>query len=351
MKHTNALKELAQKQGKPANFIVFNPINITYFTNFSEATALYIPEDGKPTLYVSSVNCQHAKDEIVKGFTVEELKRGEKLMEKIVKDASAKKFSIDSLAIESWRSLVKAVGGEENLEVASNLIRELRNTKNAQEIQLIREACKMADIGAKTASEVIKAGVTEKQVATEVEYAMRKAGSDGAAFDTIIASGYCCTYPHGSCMNRTIRDGDFVVADLGAIYKFYRSDITRTYMVGQLSDKQKRLYELVKSAYQKAFETIKPGVAASEVDKAARSTIEQAGFGQFFVHNLGHGVGLEVHEGPVLSPDSKDILEADNVVTVEPGIYLPGFTGCRIEDTVLVTKDGAEKLTTSPYLM
>lgn len=347
MKRTDALKQAATKQGNPSNFLIFNQTNLTYFTNFSGAMALLISEQGEDVLYVSGVNYEQAKAE-AKDVTVELLKRGENLMEKIANNTSAKKFAVDTLPIQSWRALAKALGGEEKLEPANNLIRDLRKTKSQEEIQLIREACKLANIGMRVASETIRPDIKEKQVAAEAEYAMRKAGSEGVAFETIVASGFCCAYPHGTFLEKNIQKGDGVVVDLGATHRFYRSDITRTFFVGKPTDKQRKIYETVQLAQQKGFETIKPGVLASEVDLAARRVIEEAGFGEFFVHNLGHGVGLEVHEAPVLSPDSKDILEAGNVVTVEPGIYLPGFGGVRIEDTVLVTKDGAEKLTAAP---
>lgn len=349
MKRTDALKQSATKQCKSSNFIIFNQTNITYFTNFSGANALLIPEQGENVLYVSGVNYEQAKAE-TKGVSVELLKRGENLMEKIAKQAPAKKFAVDALPVESWRALAKAVGGEEKLEPANNLIRELRKTKTQEEIQLIREACKLASVGMKTASETIRPGIKEKEVVAEIEYAMRKAGSDGTAFETIVASGVTSAFPHGSNLEKTIKEDDFVVVDLGATYRFYRSDITRTFTAGKASGKQRKIYETVQLAQQKAFETIKHGVLASEVDRAARRVIEAAGFGEFFVHNLGHGVGLEVHEAPILSPDSKDVLEAGNVVTDEPGIYVPGFGGVRIEDTVLVTRDGAEKLTLAPYM-
>lgn len=271
-------------------------------------------------------------------------------MEKISRQIPSQKSSVDSLPIESWRALAKAVGGEEKLQSANNLIRDLRKIKDEKEIELIRKACKLADIGINTAAETIRPGVKEKEVAAEIEYAMRMAGSDGVAFETIVASGYCCAYPHGTFLEKIIQEGDFVVVDLGAIYKNYRSDITRTFIAGKASNKQMRIYQTVKSAQQKAYESIKQGILGSEVDLAARRVIEAAGFGEFFVHNLGHGVGLDIHEAPILSPESKDILEKGNVVTIEPGIYVPGFGGVRIEDTVLITQSTVEKLTTSPTL-
>jgi Xaa-Pro dipeptidase len=349
----NALKQSAFKEGKIGFFIIFNGVNLTYFTGFPGATALLIPEQGESVLYVSGVNYEQAKAE-TSGLTVELLKRGENLMAKIANQTASKKsskFAVDTLPIESWRALAKAFGGEEKLEPADSIVREIRKTKDPHEIKLIREACKLTSEGMQVAFDTIKAGIKEKQAAAEIEYAMRKKGSDGTGFDTIIASGAASAFPHGSCSDRTIREGDLVVVDLGATYNFYRSDMTRTFTAGKPSEKQRKIYETVKLAHQKAFQTIKSNILAKQVDAAARQTIEAAGYGEFFVHNLGHGVGLEIHEAPTLSPDSKDILTAGNVITDEPGIYLPGYGGVRIEDTVLVTQDGAEKLTVGSYLL
>jgi Xaa-Pro dipeptidase len=340
----NTLKQEATKQSKTSNFAIFNPTNITYFSNFAGATALYISEQGEEILYVSSVNYEQAKEE-AKGLTVTLLKRGENLMEKIAKQTPNKKLAVDALPIEGWRSLAKFLGGDDKLEPINGVIRELRSVKDNEEIKLIREACRLASIGMETAKEIIGVGLKEKDAAAEIEYAMRKAGSDGTAFETIVASGATSAYPHGSNLERTIQNGDFVIVDLGATHKFYRSDITRTFIASKASEKQARIYDAVKLAHEKALKAIRPQVTACEVDATARNIIEKAGFGEFFVHNLGHGVGLEVHEAPILSPDSKDTLAAGNVVTDEPGIYVPGFGGVRIEDTVLVTKTGAEILT------
>ena len=351
MNRTDALKQSATKQGKPCNFIIFNSANLTYFTGFPGATALLIPEQGENVLYVSTVNYEQAKAE-AKGFNIELIKRGENLMEKIAhqtKNQTDAKIAIDSLSIESYRALAKAIGGEEKIETANKIIQDLRKIKDPNEIQLILQACKLANEGIKVAYETIKPGASELEVAAEVEYAMRKKGSSGTAFDTIIASGGNSAYPHGSCSNRIIQDGDLVVVDLGATVNFYRSDITRTITAGKPTQKQAKIYKIVKTAQDIAFEDIKPEVLAKDVDAAARLAINQAGYGEYFVHNLGHGVGLEVHEAPFLSPESKDSLAVGNVVTVEPGIYIAGYGGVRIEDTVLVTKNGAEKLTSGPY--
>jgi Xaa-Pro aminopeptidase len=343
LKRIDALKQAAAKQGKPQNFIILDQTNLTYFAGFIGATALLIPEQGENTLYVSGVNYEQAKAE-AQGVNIQLLKRGENFMEKIAKESSTKKFAFDTMPVENWCALTKKLG-EENLQPINNLIRELRSVKDLEEIEFIREACKLATIGMQTAKEIIGVGIKEKDAAAEIEYAMRKAGSDGTGFETIVASGATSAYPHGSNLERKICDGDFVIVDLGATYKFYRSDMTRTFIASKATYHQAIIYDAVKLAHQKALEAIKPQVASSEVDKAARSVIEKAGFGEYFVHNLGHGIGLEVHESPILSPDSKDILKAGNVVTDEPGIYVPGLGGVRIEDTILITKNGAEILT------
>jgi Xaa-Pro aminopeptidase len=348
MNHINALKQTAIKQGKPTNCAIFNQTNLTYLADFPAATALYIPEDGDSTLYVSTVNFEQAKAQ-VKGIAVEQIRRGDSVMEEIAKQ-TPKKLGVDTLPIESWRILSKVVGGEEKLEPINSLVRELRSVKDADEIKLIREACRIAAVGMQTAKEIMWLGTKEKDAAAEIEYAMRKAGSDGVAFETIVASGTTSAFPHGSNLERTIRDCDFVIVDIGATYKFYRSDITRTFISSKATRKQAKIYNAVKLAHEKAFEAIKPKVSAIEVDATARRVIDQAGFGEFFVHNLGHGVGLEIHEAPTLSPDSKDTLATGNVVTDEPGVYVPGLGGVRIEDTVLVTKKGAEILTVGPCM-
>jgi Xaa-Pro aminopeptidase len=349
----DSLKQAAFKEGKFDGFLIFNSTNLIYLTGFSGASALLIPKDGENTVYVYNVNYEQAKAE-GKAFRVELVGHNENLTEKIAKHASTfeiKRLVVDVLNIESWRALSKFLGGENMLAVDSGFLRELRKVKDENEIKLMRKAGELTSEGMRVAREVIAAGMKEYEVAAEIEYAMRKQGSYGTAFETIVASGSCSAFPHGGCSDREIRKGDLVVVDIGATYKFYRSDMTRTFVVGMPSEKQKKLYQIVKTAQDKAFEALKPNVKAKDVDATARKVIADAGYGEFFVHSLGHGVGLEVHEAPILSPESKDALAAGNVVTVEPGIYLVGYGGIRIEDTMLVQRSGAEKLTKGPYVL
>lgn len=203
----------------------------------------------------------------------------------------------------------------------------------------------MADVGMEAIREHLGEGMREYEVAAEATYAMMWNGAEGIAFTTIVASGPRSAYPHASVTDRRIRKGDFVTIDMGATYKEYRSDITRTFIVGEPTEEQAKIYEAVLRANQTVLPEIKDGASGREVDGVARAVIEEAGYGEYFVHSLGHGVGLEVHEPPSLSKTSEDTLETGNVVTDEPGIYIPGFGGVRIEDTVLVTGSGPVRLT------
>jgi len=351
MTRIETLKRTAFAKDNLDGLLVFNSANLTYLTGFSGASALLIPKNGESTVYVYGVNFAHAKAEL-SDFKVDLVKHGESLMTKIAKLASThkiKKLAVDALDIESWQTLSKALGDEKMLAADNSAIRELREVKDEKEIELLRKAGEITSEGMRVAYETVAAGMREYEVAAEIEYAMRKLGSSGTAFETIVASGLSSAFPHGGCSDRKIGDGDLVIIDVGATYRFYRSDMTRTLVAGKPSEKQKKLYQTAKTAQEKAFDALKPNAKAKDIDAAARRIIADAGYGEHFVHNLGHGVGLEVHEPPTLSPESKDPLAVGNVVTVEPGIYLVGYGGIRIEDKVLVQRNGAEKLTNGPY--
>jgi Xaa-Pro aminopeptidase len=322
-----------------------------YFAGFPGAACLLFPRDGENMLYVYGVNYEQAKAE-GKDFQIELVKRDENLAAKVaakIKEFGIKKLAFDTLSIENYRGFAKFLRGKAKLEPQGKLVWELRKVKDAEEIEFMRKAGELTCEGMKTAYEIIKPGIREYEAAAEIEYAMRRKGSWGTAFDTIVASGVRSAYPHGGCTDREIREGDLVVVDIGASYRFYRSDMTRTLVVGKPLEKQKHLYEIVKTAQRSAIQAIKPKVKAKDIDAKARKIIEEAGYGEYFVHSLGHGVGLEVHEPPTLGQQSRDRLAVGNVVTVEPGIYIVGFGGIRIEDAVLVKEHGSEKFTDGWY--
>jgi Xaa-Pro aminopeptidase len=350
LERIDSLKQAFEKKNFDA-FLVSNGFNLLYLTGVPGTANLLIPKKGENTLFVYSVNYEQAKTE-TKNFKVEQVKRGENLIAKIAKQAKAfkiRKLGADALSHEVFRSLAKELRGQTKLKVENTLVWQLRRVKDQKEVALMRNAGELTSVGMKTAYETIRPGIKEIEVAAEIEYAMRRNGSWGTAFETSVASGARSAYPHGGCTDHEIRKGDLVVVDIGATYKGYCSDMTRTVVAGQPSAKQKKLHGIVQNAQENAYQTIKPKVKARNVDLAARKVIEEAGYGEFFVHGLGHGVGLEVHEPPTLSLASKDTLTIGNVVTNEPGIYLPGFGGVRIEDTVLVVPRKAEKLTVGTY--
>ncbi|MDI6691164.1 MAG: Xaa-Pro peptidase family protein [Candidatus Bathyarchaeota archaeon] len=353
MNRIEALKQKAFEEKGFDGFLIANEINALYFSHCPGLACLLIPKIGENKAYVYNVNYEQAKAE-AKGFKVELVKRNENLMAKIAEQAKAfkiKKLAIDALNVENYRKLAKELRGKTKLSVKGSLIWELRKVKDEEELEFMRKAGKITNEGMKTAYEVIRSGIKEIEAAAEIEYAMRKRGSWGTSFETILASGIRSAYPHGGCTDKEIRDGDLVVVDVGAAYKYYRSDMTRTLVAGKPSQKQIKLYEVVKEAQEKAVRAVKPKAKAKEIDNVARTVIEKAGYGEYFVHGLGHGVGLEVHEPPTLNPESKDKLAIGNVVTIEPGTYIIGFGGVRIEDTVLVKKGGAEKFTEGFYTL
>ncbi|MGB9959655.1 MAG: M24 family metallopeptidase [Candidatus Bathyarchaeales archaeon] len=355
MKRVEALKQKAFEMKKFDGFLITNEANLLYFAGFPGAACLLIARNGESILYVYNVNYEQAKAEAEgKGFRVELVKSGENLMAKVaaqVKVFEIEKLAFDTLTVESHRSLLKVLRGKTRLTPQNTLVWELRKVKDAEELRLMQKAGELTCEGMKAAYGTLRPGLKEYEVAAEIEYAMRRKGSWGTAFETIVASGARSAFPHGGCTEREIRNGDLVVVDIGAAYQHYRSDMTRTFVAGKPSEKQKKLYEIVKKAQEKAVHAVKPLAEAKAVDAEARKVIEEAGYGEYFVHSLGHGVGLEIHEPPTLGPQSREKLAAGNVVTIEPGIYMVGFGGLRMEDTVLVKEHGAERLTGGFYTL
>jgi len=350
----NRVQALQKTFGKDKldGYLVADETDISYFTGFLGAYRLLIPANGEGVLYVYSVNYDAAKN-MVKNCSIELLQRGEDADKRLANTARKlrlKSIGFDSIEFSIYSKLKRVLKGTK-LTSASQSVWDLRKVKDASEIACIRRAALLTDVAAKTAAEVIKPDMREYEVAAEVEYAMRKLGSEGTGFSTIVASGPRSAFSHGGCTSKKIKRGELIQFDVGARYQNYVADLTRTFLIGKPSPKQMRIYEIVKEAQEKACQKIRDGVKAKQVDMVARALIKKHGFGENFPHGLGHGVGLAVHEPPALNTVSKDILKAGNVVTDEPGIYILGYGGVRIEDTVLVKKNGAERLTKAPYPM
>ncbi|MGQ9543248.1 MAG: M24 family metallopeptidase [Candidatus Bathyarchaeia archaeon] len=233
----------------------------------------------------------------------------------------------------------------------SKILGQMRIVKSEDEIKLMERAAELAVRGLDAAIPEVKQGKREVELAAQVEYWMRMGGSEGPAFETIVASGPNSALPHYGCGSRIICEGDTVTFDVGALYGRYCSDLTRTIIVGEAKPKMMEIYNTVYRAHQEALRAVKPGVAAGTVDYAARKIIVKEGYGKYFIHRTGHGVGLDIHEPPYIHRRSKTILKPGMAFTIEPGIYIPGEFGVRIEDTVVVTGNGFRILTEYPREM
>ncbi|WP_019415969.1 Xaa-Pro peptidase family protein [Paenisporosarcina sp. TG20] len=270
----------------------------------------------------------------------------------LLKEAINKKgIPISQLAIEKSHLTVERLDALQELFPQASftrlddLLNMMRVIKDENELSILRQAAEYADYAIQVGVSEIAEGKTELEILTAIELALKKKGISHMSFDTMVLIGPKTASPHGKPGDRKIQKGDFILFDLGVVYKGYCSDITRTVSFGEPTDEQKDVYETVRRAEQDAVDAVKPGVRAMDLDKIARDVITQAGYGEFFTHRLGHGLGISVHEYPSVTGNNELLLTEGMVFTIEPGIYDPKITGVRIEDDVVVTKDGVEILT------
>lgn len=257
-------------------------------------------------------------------------------------------FEQDHLTFSQYHTYKSHVDRvQADLVPVSGLIEKLRLIKDNAEIKILKEAAQIADAAFSHITSYIKAGVTELDVSNELEFFMRKQGAASSSFDIIVASGYRSALPHGTASHKKIQEGELVTLDFGAYYNGYCSDITRTVAVGEINEELRTIYETVYEAQARGMQGIKPGMTGRQADALTRDYITEKGFGEHFGHSTGHGIGLEVHEGPSLAVHSEMILEPGMIVTVEPGIYVSGVGGVRIEDDAVITEQGNESLTHS----
>ncbi|MBZ4652731.1 MAG: Xaa-Pro dipeptidase [Peptococcaceae bacterium] len=272
-----------------------------------------------------------------------------KTLQELVTKYEVKKLGLekDFITIAVYQELHENLPGVDLVPV-KDFCAELRYIKTPEEITYMKKAVEIADKAFLHIMDFIRVGLSEKEIALELEFFMRRLGSEKNAFDIIAASGVRSALPHGIATNKTIAPGELVTLDFGAVYNGYHSDMTRTVVMGEPDARQREIYDLVLRAQEEVYKVIRPGMKAREADAVARDIISKAGYGENFGHGLGHGVGLEIHEGPRLAPSDETILEPGMVVSVEPGIYLSGWGGVRIEDLVVITPDGCDILTKSP---
>ncbi|MBA2115999.1 M24 family metallopeptidase [Bremerella alba] len=331
--------------------LVTNFKNVTYLTGFTGDDS-YLLVTAKDEVLFSDPRYTEQLEQECPHVKLEVREPGTSILDSVA--TAVTKAKIGKLGIESLSMTVqlfnKVVAKLPKVEIKplNGLVEDLREIKDKGEIVQIREAVSLAE----KAFAVLKAGLrgeqTEKELEALMTYEIQRNGGRGTSFTPIVGVGPRAARPHGTPGMVKMEEDSFVLIDWGADYQFYKSDLTRVLFYGKVPAKMRKMYETCLKAQLAAIDKIKPGVIMSDVDKAARSIIAKAGWGKQFGHGLGHGIGLDIHEAPRLNSLSNRPLEPGMVVTVEPGIYFPGFGGVRIEDDILVTKDGHEVLTSVP---
>lgn len=342
----NNLREQMKSEGI-SSFLITSPYNLRYLTGFTGTTGLALIGLEEAFFITDFRYTEQAAKQCV-GFEI--VKNVGPILE-VVADLVESK-NIENLGFEeSFVPFKQYVELEGLLEVdlipVSGMVEELREVKDEEEIAIVEKACEIADKAFSHILTYIKPGMTEIQVANELDFYMRSLGASSVSFETIVASGLRSAMPHGVASEKVIEQGDMITIDFGCYYNGYVSDMTRTISLGEPSDKLREVYNVVKEAQQKVLDVAKPGMTGVELDAVARDYIASKGYGEAFGHSTGHGIGLEIHEGPNVSKLAEKAFVPGNIITNEPGIYLPGIGGVRIEDDMLVTENGIKRLTHS----
>ncbi len=327
--------------------LVYTPINRRYLTSFPSSLGYLLFDKHRAVLLIDS-RYYLAASMAVKNVEVVLLKKLSEQLSQLIDEMGIKKISVEQELTIGELERFKKMFGQVEFNCDSKLsdqLLKLRRVKTPFEVECIKSAQSIAEKAFLEMLDFIKVGVTEKQVANELEYRMKNLGSEGFAFETIAVSGNRTAMPHGVPSDKKIEAGDFLTLDFGAVYNGYNSDMTRTVAVGYATDEMKEVYNTVLSANLNVIDKIKAGMTCKDADALARDVITAAGYGKYFTHSTGHSLGLEVHESPAVSPNCEELLQIGNIVTDEPGIYIDGKFGVRIEDMLLITENGCENLT------
>ncbi|MFC2074659.1 M24 family metallopeptidase [Bdellovibrionota bacterium] len=322
--------------------------NVRYLSGFTGSNAQLLISSSRKVFFTDGRYTTQAESEIGKTFEIITYGSGKQLEQIIgaIKRDNLKNilFEADHLRVKTFEK-IKSTDTDISWIALNETQSAIRVCKSKKEIEKIRDAISIATDSLSEILSSLKAGKAEEEVAFELEFAIKKRGSKKLSFDTIVASGPQGALPHATPSNKKIKEGELVTIDYGATYEGYHSDETVTVCIGKPDKKQEEVYNTVKEAHDLAIEAIKPGITCGELDEIARAHISKAGYGENFTHSTGHGVGLEVHEEPGVTAQSETKLKTGMIITVEPGIYIEGWGGVRIEDMVLVTQNGHEILT------
>ncbi len=340
-----------------AAFLSVHPANVRYLTGFTGSSGFLLVGTDGAGLVTDFRYREQASEEVPDGLPV--WIHGDGWREEVAArlpsvigdsapgDSRAVGFESDRMTVRDRERLEEAAP-DARWSGVSGLVEDLRARKSDDEVERIRRAARLGDRVLETFLEEVAEGATETELAAELDYRLRLAGSEGVAFDTIVAGGPRSALPHARPSRRTLGEGDLLLVDFGARAEGYCSDMTRVFCLGPPEEWQRSLHRSVLRAQRAALDRVEPGVEAAAVDAAAREALEADGLADHFGHSAGHGIGLEVHEGPAVSRRSDDRLQEGHVITVEPGAYLEGRGGVRIEDDVVVRAGGAEVLTGFP---
>lgn len=341
------VRNLMEEEGIDG-LLVDSDVNRFYLTGFT-GTAGKVLFTGSNNYFITDFRYTEQASDQTEGYEVLEVnQKSEEKIAKILKRDKVKKFGFEAKVV-NYNQYIKyrdKLGVE--LVPTVDLVAQLRMIKDSNELEKIKKAVEITDQAFSHICNFIKPGITEREVALELEYFMKKKGGDKNSFEFIVASGKRSSMPHGVASEKVIETGDFVTMDFGTVYEGYCSDMTRTIIVGEPDEKQKKIYDIVLKAQLEVIDKIKPGMTCKEADALARDIIAEEGYGERFGHSLGHGLGIEVHEFPRVSFASDRVLEPGMVVTDEPGIYIPDWGGVRIEDDLIITEDGCKVLNKSP---
>ncbi|MBE6827189.1 MAG: aminopeptidase P family protein [Ruminococcaceae bacterium] len=331
--------------------LIVSPENRFYYTGFESSDGFLIVT-AHDAFFITDGRYIEAAQNTVKDCKVILQEKSAEQIKNILDGAGAKKVAVESdrMTVSDYAMFASALDGIELIADGSLDcgINEARSVKSDDEVEKIVRAQRIAEEAFSHIRSFIREGMTEKEIQLELDYYMLRNGADALSFETIAVSGANGSMPHGVPGSKRVAKGDFITLDFGAVYKGYHSDMTRTVALGNVTAEQEKVYYTVAAAQNAAIEAIGRHVSGKEADEAARKVIEDAGYGEYFTHSTGHGVGVEIHEYPNVSRTNEKPLSAGNVVTAEPGIYIPGKFGVRIEDMILVTENGYRNLTQCP---
>lgn len=328
--------------------LITSDVNRRYFTGMKSSAGTILAFRDKAYLIIDFRYIEKARASVKNAEVIEQKALCSQIIQ-LLKEHSASSMAIEShtMTVSELSKFKKAIPNIEfvDSDLLSNSIAAMRIIKDENEIKNVKKAQEIAETAFDDILKFIKPGVTEREIALELDRCMLKNGAEALSFETIALSGTNTSMPHGVPSDKQVKDGEFVLMDFGAVYNGYHSDMTRTVCIGKPSEEMEKVYNVVLSAQTACLEKAHAGMTGSELDKIARDIIDDAGYGDFFGHSLGHGVGMEIHEAPNAAPLNKNILKSGAIVTVEPGIYIPGKFGVRIEDFVILTENGNVNLT------